>query len=131
MAAVHWYIARGGLKVGPFTAADLKQLATFGLLKPSEMLWTEGLSKWVAASTFPALFPAPAEKRYWLALAGKTRGPYAIDQIRAALGSRQVTLDTLAWRRGDPEHVAQDPRFAIAVYRAAIDNGTMGGIAYV
>ena len=43
----------------------------------------------------------------------------------------EVTLDTLAWRRGDPEHVAQDPRFAIAVYRAAIDNGTMGGIAYV
>jgi hypothetical protein len=43
----------------------------------------------------------------------------------------EVTLDTLAWRRGDPEHVAQDLRFAIAVYRAAIDNGTMGGIAYV
>ena len=43
----------------------------------------------------------------------------------------EVTLDTLAWRRGHPEHVAQDPRFAIAVYRAAIDNGTMGGIAYV
>jgi hypothetical protein len=42
----------------------------------------------------------------------------------------EVTLDTLAWRRGDPEHVAQDPRFAIAVYRAAIDNGTMGNIAY-
>jgi hypothetical protein len=43
----------------------------------------------------------------------------------------EVTLDTLAWRRGDPEHVAQDPRFAIAVYRAAIDNGTMEGVAYV
>jgi hypothetical protein len=43
----------------------------------------------------------------------------------------EVTLDTLAWRRGDPEHVAQDPLFAIAVYRAAIDNGAMGGIAYV
>ena len=38
----------------------------------------------------------------------------------------EVTLDTLAWRRGDPEQVAQDPRFAIAVYRAAIDNGTLG-----
>ena len=30
----------------------------------------------------------------------------------------EVTLDPLAWRRGDPEHVAQDPRFAIAIYRA-------------
>jgi hypothetical protein len=42
----------------------------------------------------------------------------------------EVTLDTLAWRRGDPEHVAQDPRFAIAIHRAAIDSGTMGGVAY-
>ena len=42
----------------------------------------------------------------------------------------EVTLDTLAWRRGDPEHVAQDPRFAAAIYRAAIDCGTMGGVAY-
>ena len=41
------------------------------------------------------------------------------------------SLDPLAWRRGDPEHVAQDPRFAIAIYRAAIDNGTiMGGVAH-
>jgi hypothetical protein len=42
----------------------------------------------------------------------------------------EVTLDRLAWRRGDPEHVAEDPRFAIAIYRAAIDNSTMGGITY-
>jgi hypothetical protein len=42
----------------------------------------------------------------------------------------EVTLDPLAWRRGDPERVAQDPRFAIAIYRAAIDSGTMAGIAY-
>ena len=43
----------------------------------------------------------------------------------------EVRLDPLAWRRGDPEHVAQDPRFAIAIYRAAIDNGTiMGSVAH-
>ena len=37
------------------------------------------------------------------------------------------SLDPLAWRRGDPEHVAQDPRFAIAIYprghRQRHDNG--------
>jgi hypothetical protein len=42
----------------------------------------------------------------------------------------EVTLDTLAWRRGNPEQVAQDPRFAIAIYRAAIDSGMMGGVTY-
>ena len=42
----------------------------------------------------------------------------------------EVALDTLAWRRGDPGQVAQDPRFATAIYRAAIDNGIMEHVAY-
>jgi len=41
-----------------------------------------------------------------------------------------VTLDTLAWRRGDPGQVAQDPRFATAIYRAALDSGIMDRVAY-
>jgi hypothetical protein len=35
----------------------------------------------------------------------------------------------LAWRRGDPDRVAQDPHFAIAIYRAAIDSGIMSNVA--
>ena len=42
----------------------------------------------------------------------------------------EAALDTLAWRRGDPEHVAQDPRFATAIYRAAIDIGIVNSVAY-
>jgi hypothetical protein len=40
----------------------------------------------------------------------------------------EVALDMLAWRRGDPERVAQDPRFAIAIYRAAIDSGILNNV---
>jgi len=40
----------------------------------------------------------------------------------------EVALDMLAWRRSDPEHVAQDPRFAIAIYRAAIDSGILNNV---
>ncbi len=42
----------------------------------------------------------------------------------------EVALDMLAWRRGDPELVAQDPRFVTAIYRAAIDAGIMDSVAY-
>ena len=42
----------------------------------------------------------------------------------------EVALDTLAWRRGDPDGVAQDPRFAIAIYRTAIDSGVMETVTY-
>ena len=42
----------------------------------------------------------------------------------------EVTLDTFAWRRSDPGQVAQDPRFATAIYRAALDSGIMDHVAH-
>src|SRR5262249_55110845 len=96
MAAAHWYIARNGQKVGPFTPAELRPMAHFGLLQPAEMIWTEGLAQWVEASTRAWLFPPAGQKRYWLALDGRTRGPYGVEQVRAALAGRQVTPETLA-----------------------------------
>jgi hypothetical protein len=42
----------------------------------------------------------------------------------------EVALDTPAWRHRDPDGVAQDPRFAIAIYRAAIDSGIMTSVTY-
>jgi hypothetical protein len=100
MAAVHWYIARNGQKVGPFTPAELRQLAVVHLLQPNEMVWTEGVTRWVEAGSLPWLFPPAGQKRYWLHLAGQTRGPYAADQIRAALTARQITVETLACPEG-------------------------------
>ena len=41
----------------------------------------------------------------------------------------EVALKMLAQRRGDPEHVAQDPRLALAIYRAAIDHGILNDVA--
>jgi hypothetical protein len=41
----------------------------------------------------------------------------------------EVALDMLAQRRGDPERVSQDPRFALAIYRAAIDHGVLNNVA--
>jgi hypothetical protein len=35
----------------------------------------------------------------------------------------EVQLDPLAFRRGDPHEVAQDPRFASAIYRIALERG--------
>lgn len=100
MAALRWFIARNKEKVGPFTAWDLRQLAGYGLLKPGEYLWAEGAAKWVEAASVPGLFPASGQKKYWLALAGQTRGPYVPDQIRAGLTTRRFTFDTQACAEG-------------------------------
>jgi hypothetical protein len=96
MSAPRWFIARNKERVGPFATGDLKQLARCDLLKRSEYVWMEGTGKWVEAALVPGLFAPPGQKRYWLTLAGETRGPYGLDQIRGALTIRQLTLETPA-----------------------------------
>jgi hypothetical protein len=41
-----------------------------------------------------------------------------------------VLIDTLARRHPDPERVGDDPRFAAAIYRAALDHGIMQRVAF-
>src|SRR5262245_33246082 len=85
MAAERWFIARNKTKLGPFSAGDLKQLARHGVLRPEEHVWMEGAGKWMESGTLPGLFPRAGEKKYWLALAGQSRGPFVADQIQAGL----------------------------------------------
>src|SRR3954447_3992193 len=40
----------------------------------------------------------------------------------------EIALDMLAWRGGDPERVAEDPRFALAIYRAADESGILDNV---
>ncbi len=122
VAAVSWYIARDGQKVGPFTPSDLKQLACAGLLLPTELIWSEGMPKWVEASRFVALFPAGGQKRYWLSQSSKTRGPFPADLIRAALAGKLIDLETLACPEGDTTWAAlsQFPEFR----QSALSSGT-------
>lgn len=47
-----------------------------------------------------------------------------------ALTVRDIAEDELAWRRRTPEGVADDPRFAASVYRAALANRMMESVRY-
>ncbi len=53
-----WYFMLDGQKRGPVSEADLKRLAASGKLKPSDMIWKEGMAKWVPAGSMKGLFPA-------------------------------------------------------------------------
>jgi len=96
MAAERWFIARNKTKVGPFSASDLKQLARHGVLQSGEHVWLEGADKWIEAGSLPGLFPQTNEKKYWVAVAGQTRGPFIAAQIRAGLNAHQFNLDNQA-----------------------------------
>jgi hypothetical protein len=44
---------------------------------------------------------------------------------------QQVMLDSRAWlRRADPEQLPDDPRFATAIYHAALDEGVMDNVEF-
>jgi hypothetical protein len=51
-----WYYTSEGKQMEPVTTAELKQLATSGMLKPTDMVWKEGMLKWVRASSTQNLF---------------------------------------------------------------------------
>ena len=52
-----WYYSEHGQRRGPVSAGELKQLACTGKLKPTDLVWKQGLASWRAASEVAGLFP--------------------------------------------------------------------------
>ncbi len=52
-----WYYAKEGRQHGPVSSSQLRQLASSGQLLPDDLVFREGSSNWVAASTVSGLFP--------------------------------------------------------------------------
>jgi hypothetical protein len=51
-----WYYTKNNQQMGPVSWDELKQLADSGVLKPSDMVWKEGLVNWVKAEKREGLF---------------------------------------------------------------------------
>jgi len=60
--ADNWYYATDQKKLGPFSSAQLRELAGAGQLLPSHTVWKEGVEKGVLAAKVKNLFPVPKEK---------------------------------------------------------------------
>jgi len=57
--ADRWYFAWDDNKFGPFSAAQLRELAGLGRLQPTDTVWKEGTEKGVLAARVNHLFPDP------------------------------------------------------------------------
>ena len=72
--ADRWFYGRGNDKLGPFSAAELRQLADNGQLRPTDTVWKEGIAAGVVAGLVGNLFaPAPAEDE-----PGHERSPHTL-----------------------------------------------------
>jgi len=51
-----WYVGQGQDRRGPFTTAQLREMAASGELKPDSLIWRQGMVSWVVARTAKNLF---------------------------------------------------------------------------
>ena len=58
--ANQWYYAQNGQQFGPAPGEQLRNMLSSGALRPSDLVWSEGMPAWTPASQVPALMPAPA-----------------------------------------------------------------------
>jgi hypothetical protein len=56
-----WFYSAGDARQGPVTELELRRLAMDGKLKPSDLVWKDGMPDWVEARTVEAVFPRRAE----------------------------------------------------------------------
>ncbi len=54
--AGQWHYQREGKQFGPLTTTDLKLLASTGRLSPNDLVWREGLPKWLPAAKITGLW---------------------------------------------------------------------------
>jgi predicted Zn finger-like uncharacterized protein len=106
-APVEWYYAVDQQQMGPVTWAALLELARNGTLKPTQLVWTDGMAQWEPAHTQAGLFadanksaPASQPKSSGVRIfISYRRGddPYAThhlrDRLAAHFGADSVFMD--------------------------------------
>lgn len=55
-----WYVGRNGERAGPFSEPEMREQAARGLIRPTDLVWREGMPAWAPASTIPGLLPVAA-----------------------------------------------------------------------
>jgi hypothetical protein len=63
-----WYYTREGRQMDPVSEPELRRLAAAGDLKPTDLVWSEGMPQWIRASAAKGLFAdarlSPADSKW-------------------------------------------------------------------
>src|SRR4051812_23601622 len=62
MAAEMWYYTTEGKQMDPVSIRELRRLVEDGLLRPTDMVWKDGMERWIRASSVKELFPDPGSE---------------------------------------------------------------------
>jgi len=53
----HWFYVQGGAQAGPVGTSALRNLASTGQLKATDLVWRSGMNDWALAARVKGLFP--------------------------------------------------------------------------
>ena len=119
-----WYYTSEGKQMEPVPIPDLKRLVGEGVLKPTDMVWKDGLPRWIRASSVQELFPDPSSSldQYFSgpAAATETGHPRPVAP-KAAQVPRQAEDDEPRRRRRPS--AADDDRYRPRRRHPAANNG--------
>jgi hypothetical protein len=99
--AAEWYYAKNKQRVGPVTAAQLQELVRSGELSRTDMVWKQGMAKWVQAGQAEGLVDA--------ATLAPTPPPFPEDKEEippvgnAPMPARQPTTARFPWDASERE----------------------------
>ena len=134
MAGAEWFYGKDNKQHGPVSAVQLKELAEKGALRPTDLVWREGMSDWMPASRVKGLFEpaveapivtAPSEREPSAAM--ETELPQVVSMHRPgspfASASRQAICSSGFWKApaAASPNGSRKPRRLGACWR-----GTMG-----
>src|SRR5436853_120322 len=115
MSGDNWCIARDKKKLGPYTTAQMKQMAESSQILPSDMVLQDGSGQWKPASQVQEFFPAsvsaspppllpppvPPELAEWhFTQNGQQAGPVTWTQLRQRAASGQLHPTDMVWKNG-------------------------------
>lgn len=100
---IEWYLARDGQQHGPVTDAELRKIIELGYLRPTDLVWRQGMSDWATAESALDLRPAPPAPRPAPAPASASPNPGGTAVRQGAAGQPQQV---------DPARSAQSGGYA-------------------
>lgn len=105
-----WYYSVEGDRQGPIGGAELKKLAEAGTLKPTDLVWKDGMADWVQARSIKGLFGAgaPSGSNTAEQPAAKPRPATDEDDERPARARRRDDDDRPSRRRDEDEDEEED-----------------------
>jgi hypothetical protein len=103
-----WYYTTNNQQMGPVSWDELRQLASTGLLKPSDLVWKDGIGDWVKAERREGLFTT--RPRAARTAEPRTAEPRTAEPRRAELAAEADDRPRGRSRRDDDDYDDDRPR---------------------